>query len=139
MAACSPAHRWKRLVHKEPGQETAGCVVLGHDIHQAHVSCSTHEHEHWWEGNPTSAREETQCWIKAYAHGLQRVGEAVDGWHWAPNGTSFLPTMSSLVKVFVGSLNTDVRRGSTVGCWLDPPTEVPQQAVRTLCNSDHVP
>ena len=54
----------------------------------------------WLEESPTNIEEEIQFWIKAYADGLQRVGEAADGWQWMLSGMSFLPTMSPLVKAF---------------------------------------
>ena len=43
-----------------------------------------------------------QQWLKAYAHGLQHVGEAAEGRRWKPEGESFTPKVLPLVETFIG-------------------------------------
>ena len=77
----------------------------------------------------TGHRLSMQQWLKAYANGLQCIGEAAEGRSWRPVSESFTPKVSPLVEVFIGMTGVQDVEDCTVDCWSEPPGDV-------LCQRD---
>ena len=67
-------------------------------------------------GHGWSAQE----WLKAYAHGLQHIGEAALGWRWRPEGESFASMVLPLVEAFISMTGAWDVEDCAVDCWSEP-------------------
>ena len=110
-------------VLEESCEKIAGHVALGCDIRPGLVPSHAFQHEHW----PMAGGESHQCQRRdtVLDRGIHLRPPASRGSNsqcWTPNGTSFLLTVSSLIEAFIGALNTDMKRESTMGCGSDPPS-----------------
>ena len=66
-------------------------------------------------------------WLLAYAHALQRMGEAAEGRMWHPSGMCFSLQISPLVGAFIEEMGAEVIELNITACWGQPPGEVPLQ------------
>ena len=68
-----------------------------------------------------------QQWLKAYACGLQHIGEAAEGRHWRPEGESFTPKVLLPLEAFIGMKGAQDVEDCAVDCWSEPLGDVPCQ------------
>ena len=64
---------------------------------------------------------DNSLWVEAYSHTLQRVREAIHGWHWQwPKGKVWEVAVSPLVRVFWDEAGIEPTASCTRLCWESP-------------------